>query len=220
MASTRLIIALDTDTPDSAEKVAEATAGDAYAFKIGWPLLLDAGISVIKSISSLGNVICDLKIADIPNTNSAIARRIRDAGAWGIIAHSFAGTDSLSAIVSSSSPMKVFSVAAMSHPGSSEFINKVAVRLAKASEDAGSYGLVAPGNNPEMLIAIRQAAPDMTIISPGIGVQGGDAMRAILCGADYVIVGRSICNSQDPHKEAQRINSSIEGVFKEQNKKA
>ena len=220
MISTRLIVALDTDTPDEAKRVAEATAGDAYAFKIGWPLLLDAGIGIIGSISAFGNVICDLKVADIPNTNSAIARRIADAGAWGIIAHSFTGTDSLRAIASSSSRVKVFSVAAMSHPGSSEFINQVAIRLAKISEDAGSYGLVAPGNNPEMLAAIRHAAPRMKIISPGIGVQGGDAARAARCGADYVIVGRSICNSTDPHQEAERINSAIDSAFKEQDKKA
>ena len=220
MASTRLIVALDTDTHSAAIRVAKATTDDAYAFKIGWPLLLDAGIGIIKSISEFGNVICDLKIADIPNTNSAIARRVKDAGAWGIIAHAFTGTDSLSAIVSSSSPMKVFAVAAMSHPGSSEFINLVAIRLAKISEDAGSYGIVAPGNNPEMLIALRRATTRMKIISPGIGVQGGEASRALVDGADYVIVGRTICNSPDPHQGAARINLSIESAFKEQDKKA
>ena len=37
-----------------------------------------------------------------------------------------------------------------------------------------------------------------SIISPGVGMQGGSAGDTIRAGAEYVIVGRSIYQSDDP----------------------
>ena len=45
---------------------------------------------------------------------------------------------------------------------------------------------------------IRKIAVDLTIIPPGVGAQGGSAGDAIRAGADYVIAGRSIYQSDDP----------------------
>ena len=44
---------------------------------------------------------------------------------------------------------------------------------------------------------------------PGVGAQGGSASDAILAGADYVIVGRSIYNAEDPASAAQKIADDI-----------
>ena len=44
---------------------------------------------------------------------------------------------------------------------------------------------------------IRKIAFDLSIIPPGVGTQGGSAGDAIRAGAEYVIVVRSICQSDD-----------------------
>jgi orotidine-5'-phosphate decarboxylase len=45
----------------------------------------------------------------------------------------------------------------------------------------------------------------MKILSPGVGAQGGDARKAIEAGADFVIVGRSIYNAEDPYAAALKF---------------
>jgi len=56
---------------------------------------------------------------------------------------------------------------------------------------------------------IRKIAIDLSIISPGVGTQGGSAGDTIRAGADYVIVGRSIYQSDDPEAAAKQIVDEI-----------
>jgi orotidine-5'-phosphate decarboxylase len=42
-------------------------------------------------------------------------------------------------------------------------------------------------------------------LTPGIGAQGGKVRDAIKAGADYVIVGRSIYESENPREVARRL---------------
>ena len=52
---------------------------------------------------------------------------------------------------------------------------------------------------------IRKIAIDLSIISPGVGAQGGSVGGTIRAGADYVIVGRSIYQPDDPAAGAKQI---------------
>lgn len=60
---------------------------------------------------------------------------------------------------------------------------------------------------------IRNIAVDLSIISPGVGVQGGSVGDTIRAGADYVIVGRSIYESDDPAAGAKQIVDEILSVL-------
>ena len=60
---------------------------------------------------------------------------------------------------------------------------------------------------------IRKIAVDVTIISPGVGTQGGSAGDTIRAGADYVIVGRSIYQSNDPAAAAKQIADELLSVL-------
>jgi orotidine-5'-phosphate decarboxylase len=42
-----------------------------------------------------------------------------------------------------------------------------------------------------------------------VGAQGGNAAAAIDAGADYIIVGRSIYNAEDPKAAAIKITEDI-----------
>lgn len=208
----RIVLAIDVFDTGYAIDLAKKTGDELFAIKINWPLIMAGGASIISELARFSRVICDLKVADIPNTNSLIAGKVSEKGAWGIISHSFVGSDSLKAVVSSSGDTKVFSVVAMSHPGSGEFIYPNTEKLIGVSRDAGVYGLIAPGNDYEMLSKVRKLAPDLKIMSPGVGAQGGSATGAVKAGADLVIVGRAIYNSSDPMGVVKKLNAEVSGV--------
>lgn len=213
-AKTRLIIALDeTDVP-RALAVAKEVRETVDAIKINWPLVLAGGPSIIAQLSHLAPVICDFKVADIPNTNRLITEQAVRLGASGIIVHGFVGRDSVKAVVEAAGTAEVFVVTEMSHPGGSEFTAPVANKLAKMALELGAKGVVAPATRPQRLREIRSIIGDLLLLSPGVGAQGGSAAEAIRNGADYVIVGRSIYTHSQPKDAAQRIVEEIRGAKK------
>jgi len=205
----RLILALDVYGVEKAEDIAKQAEGRVRAIKINWPLVMTSGIGVVQRLSRYAEVLCDLKIADIPNTNRLITQKVNEMGAWGIITHIFTGSDSLKAVKEASGEMKVFGVVAMSHPGASEFMLGFRDRLLALAKEAGLFGIIAPGNNYEVTKELRSRAGTLKIASPGVGAQGGSASDAILSGADYIISGRSIYESDNPSVEMDLINEEI-----------
>ncbi len=196
--SSGIILALDVQKIEDALKISEKVYDYIDGFKVGYPLILENGISVVDEISNFGSVIVDIKIADIPNTNRMIAKIIKKHKVDGIIAHGFVGSDSIRALVEEFSPGDVYSVAEMSHPGAIEFMQKNGIEIARISIENGVKGLILPGTRPERIKIYRENFPHVLIFSPGIGAQGGDAGKAFENGSDYIIVGRSIYESNDP----------------------
>ena len=72
MAS-RLVLALDETDPARALQVAKGVSPFVSKIKINYPLVLSAGLEIVTEISKFSPVICDFKVADIPNTNRLIA---------------------------------------------------------------------------------------------------------------------------------------------------
>ena len=50
--------------------------------------------------------------------------------------------------------------------------------------DAGNLGLVVGATFPEQLAAVRERAPKLPLLVPGVGAQGGDAAAVVANGAD------------------------------------
>ena len=78
--------------------------------------------------------------------------------------------------------------------------------------ECGASGLIAPATRPERIKKIKESASGLLILSPGVGAQGGSASNAVLNGADYVIVGRSIYGSSDPKDAAQKLADEIRAL--------
>jgi orotidine-5'-phosphate decarboxylase len=209
--NSRLILALDVLDRDRALDLASVLKGKIDYVKVGYPLILAAGLEVVQEISSMAPVIADLKIADIPNTNTLISEQVLSAGASGIIAHAFVGRDSLSACVNVARERGAlaFAVTEMSHPSAVEFMAPVAEGLARIAAECGVDGVVAPATRPERIRLIRSIVGERAIISPGVGAQGGSARAALAAGADYLIVGRSITESPNPAASADAILREI-----------
>lgn len=206
--STRIILALDVTSRDDALRVVEAARDHVDAIKINWPLIMAAGSEIIREMSEFKDVICDLKIADIPNTNRLIVEQAMALGASAVICHGFTGEDSVKACVEAAKG-QVFVVTEMSHPGGRQFTAPIADRLAALAKSAGARGIVAPATRPERIATLRQIVDNMEIISPGVGAQGGKASDAIMAGADYIIVGRAIYESPDPGAVAKKLADEV-----------
>jgi orotidine-5'-phosphate decarboxylase len=208
---TGLIIALDVTDGNEAISISKAVAEHVDAIKIGYPLVLGAGLGIITRISEFAPVIADFKVADIPNTDKLICEQTFKAGAEAVIVHGFTGKDSLAECVNTGKEYgkDIFVVTEMSHPGALDFMQTVAEALAMMAVESGASGVVAPATRPGRLREIRNVVGDLTIISPGVGAQGGSASDAIRAGADYVIVGRSIYGSRNPGLEAGKIADEI-----------
>ena len=82
----RLILALDETDGAKALKVAESVSGIVDAIKINWPLVLSEGPGMITRLSEFSEVVCDFKVADIPNTVRLIVENAVSRGASGVIA--------------------------------------------------------------------------------------------------------------------------------------
>lgn len=208
---TRLILALDVTDRKQALSLAARLCPYFDAIKIGYPLILAAGLGVVKKIASIAPVIADLKVADIPNTNRLICQAAFKAGASGVIAQAFPGKDSLLACaeVAAENGADLYVVTEMSHPGAEMFMAPQAESMARLAAEVGAAGVVAPATRPERIRLIRSIIGERIIISPGVGAQGGSAGAALQAGADYIILGRSIYEAEDPEGEAERLLSSI-----------
>lgn len=204
-----MVLALDETDEAKALKVAEDVGGLVDAIKINWPLVLSSSPETITKLSRYSEVICDFKIADIPNTARLIVEQAVGRGASAVIVHAFTGTDSLQAAVQAAGGRQVFVVTEMSHPGGQEFTAPHAERFAQMAVDCGAAGVIAPATRPERIRKIRSIVGDLLILSPGVGAQGGSASDAIAMGADYVIVGRSVYGDRDPRGAAERLAAEI-----------
>ena len=196
-----LILALDVTDREKAVDIARACAPHLDAIKIGYPLVLSAGLSVAKELRSTGlPLIADFKVADIPNTDQLICDQVFTAGFSGIICHGFTGMDSVKACVASAHAHKgeCYVVAEMSHPGGKEFFSHgIAEQIAGDAVMAGADGIIAPATRPDRVRVLRGFVGHKKILSPGVGAQGGDA-DAIAEIVDGIIVGRAIYEAADP----------------------
>jgi len=203
---TELILALDVTDRKKALAIAHACASHLDAIKLGYPLILSCGFSIAQELEGEDlPLIADFKVADIPNTNRLIAEQVFDAGFSSIICHGFTGKDAIQACVDTSSDYggACFVVAEMSHPGATEFFQGgTAERIAHLAMECGADGIIAPATRPDRVNVLRHIVGSRKILSPGIGIQGGDA-DAVARLVDGIIVGRAIYLADNPGTAAE-----------------
>ncbi|HTX61972.1 MAG TPA: orotidine-5'-phosphate decarboxylase, partial [Methanobacterium sp.] len=189
-------------------------SGQLNTVKIGYPLVLSEGLESITEIKKeYGfNIIADFKVADIPETNKKIAELTFEAGADALIVHGFVGADSVEACskVAQEHDKDIFLLTEMSHPGAEQFIQNFSLNIARMGVEMGIRNFVAPSTRMDRLEKIREiVGDDSFIISPGVGVQGGNPAQTLKY-ADALIIGRSIYTAENPQETLQTIIDSIE----------
>ena len=158
---------------------------------------LDAMKRTIKYVPDNIPVIGDAKRGDIGNTARAYAKAIFDIFNFdATTVNPYLGFDSVEPFIEYWD-RGVFILCRTSNPGAVDFQNLrlqtehkqfplfeiVALRAAQWNKH-GNIGLVVGATYPEELKLIRQNHPDMLLLIPGIGAQGGDLASAVRYGVD------------------------------------
>ena len=201
------------------------------AIKFNFHLILPLGIKNLKKINKVAHdvdlqTIADIKLNDIGNTNMIAAERLWESGFDAIIVNPIMGPENLENLISSAHKRNkgVISLVHMSHPGAklgyglsvkhseSKKLSKLHELFLEWSLSLKTDGIVVGATIPEVIRTCHKKTKDKCdIYSPGVGTQGGDPKKALVAGANYLIVGRTIFNAKDPVKEAKKLQElSIE----------
>jgi uridine monophosphate synthetase len=193
----------------------------------GWAAL-EVLISLIQEESNrLGSripVILDAKRGDIASTAQAYAEaafgRLKvDA----LTVNPYLGKDSISPFLNNQEK-GVFLLCKTSNPGSSDLqdlsvkdgtVYEHVARLAQSMNERGNVGLVVGATHLEAMQRIRQVAPELWFLVPGVGAQGGELESTLQAGlrADrrgvLINVSRSIAQAENPGKAAADLRDQI-----------
>lgn len=190
------------------------------AVKMNLQVLLPLGAAEIlhmtRHAADLGlRCIADIKLNDIGNTNAAASGILWDAGFDALIANPIMGPSALSDLAAKAhrDGRGIISLCHMSsREGAASYEMRVNggslyTRFLDWGLAAGVDGMVVGATFPHIIEECSRAIGGAAdIVSPGVGVQGGSAGEAFACGSDYVIVGRSIVDSEDPARAARSLH--------------
>ena len=219
-ARDRLIVALDMPTLEAARALVHSLDDTVSYYKVGLELLFVGGLQFAQELRHMRKrVFLDMKLLDIGNT---IERAVSNAAELGVNFLTVHGTDvkTMRAAVSGRGdrPMKLLAVTVLTNltgddlrqQGTTMGPAQLVLHRAKLAYETGFDGVIASGQEAE---AIREAtSPDFLIVTPGIRLAGGGADdqsrimtpdRAILAGADYLVIGRPITEASEPKEMAE-----------------
>ena len=215
-------------------EVIEATAGLVCAYKpqsafyevagdVGWRALRET-IATVRRVAPEAVVILDGKRNDIGNTAEAYASAAFDwFGADAVTINPYLGGDAVAPFLSRPE-CGAFALCRTSNPGAADLqslamadgeplylaVAEQARRWGEAQHR--NLGLVVGATWPEELAQVRARCPEMPILLPGIGAQGGDLEASVAAGVDrdgrglLVSASRSVIYAGDA--EAIRAESS------------
>lgn len=220
---------------DSCLRLIEATHELACAFKPNSAFFevygaegIEALRTVIAAVPDGTPVILDAKRGDIASTARAYAQAaFQTLGADAVTVNPYLGEDALQPFLAD--PEKgIFLLCRTSNPGAAEMQvtptidgEPLYLRLARAAAAWNIHdnlGLVVGATDPEALAAVRAAAPELWILAPGVGAQGGDLEAALRAGlrADalglLLPVARALAAAPDPRAEAERLRTAINQI--------
>lgn len=209
-----LCVGLDPDPRLIPEKVdvlefnrliVEATCDLVCAYKLNlafYEALDDEGFQIMKSsikhIPEDIPVIGDAKRGDIGNTAKAYARAIfKNLNCDATTVNPYLGFDSIEPFIEYREK-GIFILCRTSNAGAQDFqslrceepgaaarpLFEIVAQKASEWNTYGNIGLVVGATYPEELRLIRETHPDMPLLIPGIGAQGGDLALAVRYGID------------------------------------
>ncbi len=235
----------DLDNPkaecarDFCLRLIEATASVAAAYKANSAFFEAYGPDglaglhkVLASIPEGIPVILDAKRGDIASTaQSYVQAAFKVLGADAVTINPYLGGDAIEPFLVD--PERgVFLLCKTSNPGAGDLqdsllaeavpgiegeyhVYEKVARLASGWNSRNNLGLVVGATHPEALRRVRIHAPDLWILAPGVGVQGGELIPALRVGLRHdrmgilITVSRGISQSPDPKKAAEEIRDQI-----------
>ncbi len=216
----KVICALDTGDVLEAIRIVRRLAPRITRFKIGHALTLPCGLDVIAQLQDAGaeRIFLDLKFHDIPNSVALAVREAARHRVWMMTLHIAGGPAMMTAAVEEARSFgdeqapNLVGVSVLTsldqhvltdHLGIQRSIEDHMVYMSRLAIDCGLDGVVCSTNE---VAAIRQAIGHGIIVTPGIRLTNADshdqkrvgtAAEALRSGADYLVMGRALMDSED-----------------------
>jgi len=222
----RIIFALDVSSHDEAMELVEKLDGDIHFFKVGLQLFLAGWFPIIEAIISRGNkVMVDLKFFDIPETVRLAVDQLKNKGVTFVTVH---GNDPiLKAATQDKKGLKILAITVLTSFGENDMkemgmtgsIRDLVLLRSKKALEIGCDGIVSSALEADEIR--KESGSNFLIVTPGIrpgaNIEDDDddqkriatAKEAIINGADHVVIGRPIRNSDDPIALIRKLQEEI-----------
>lgn len=231
-AKEKLIVALDLESVDYAKAMVKELEGLVDFFKVGLVLQLAEGAQeFIEELLRAGKrVFLDYKFHDIPETVRLAVDRASKLGVHFITIH---GSSKVieAAVRGRSGNLKVFTVTVLTsmdeddikEMGYESSVEELVLFRARKALEAGCDGVISSAREAK---DIKSRFGSLLVVTPGIrpdGSQVADQKRsmtpaqAIEAGADYLVIGRPITQSEEypgnPRRAAQAILEEMQAAL-------
>ena len=226
----KIIVALDLDDINKALKLVKELKKETYAFKIGHEFFYNFGINGYKKIYNIcPRIFLDLKFHDIPNTVQKGLRAILKLKPIFTTIH-ISGGDEMQKISALRKNKKtnilgVTVLTSLDEKQTFKYYKEKNVyilvkKFAKYAKNNNLSGLVC--SPLEISIVRKEVGRGMILVVPGIRLEKqsknkkDDQKRtltpkeAINLGADFLVIGRPIIESNNPLETIKKINQSIQ----------
>lgn len=225
----KIIVALDFPNKKSTDHFISKITPALCAVKIGSTLFTQCGPDYVRELIQKNfRVFLDLKFHDIPNTVFDACTAAASLGVWMLNVHTLGGLDmmrsarlAINAFPAEKRPLLIGVTVLTSlddHDlqsiGLHESVENTVLHLAEQAKACELDGVVCSAK--EAILLRKIMGKDFLLITPGIRLasdQSQDQKRvvtpqvAIAAGANYLVLGRSITESQDPVALLQSLQS-------------
>lgn len=228
---TDLVVALDFESIEQAQKIVTALEGLPVIYKVGLELFTATGSQWVKQLTASGHrVFLDLKLHDIPNTVTKTILQIDKMGVEFTSVHLSGGhkmLDMISDKLPQDSKLKILGISVLTSfkeedwlsntsliakLGSARSIHDSVLHYSTVAHDHPAIsGMVCSSHEVE---EIKKKYPELFLMVPGIRPKGyakDDQERvmtpedAARVGASAIVVGRPITQSPNPRQMAEQI---------------
>lgn len=227
-----IIIALDNMNENQVLAFADSIDPNLCRLKVGKELFTKAGSQLVKQLQRKGfEIFLDLKFHDIPNTTAQAVLAAADMGVWMVNVHASCGRNAMQAakkrlqdthhttLLIAVTVLTSMSQADLADIGVMDTLEQQVKRLALLSKDSGLDGVVCSAQEASMLKQV--CGKDFILVTPGIRMpedNNDDQTRictpteALANGADYLVIGRSITQANDPNIKLKTILQTLQNV--------
>ena len=226
MSFRKIIVALDSDDLNKTIKLVKSLKKEVYAFKIGYQFFFNFGLTGYKKIYSIcPKIFLDLKLHDIPNTvEKGLKALIKIKPVFTTI-HISGGDEMMKSTRIKGKKTKILGVSiltSMDKKLTKKYYNETDVsnlvkKFARFAKKNKLDGVVC--SPKEIKYIRREIGKNFIIVTPGIRInnkiKSDDQKRietpkkAIDLGANYLVIGRPITESEDPLKVLKEINNTL-----------
>lgn len=238
-AKDRIVLALDVDNLEQAEKLVVELKDYVGFFKVGLQLFTSYGLGAIKMIrDNGGKVYCDLKFHDIPNTVSHASSNLIKHGIRFFNMHIQGGSKMVARAAKTAKetakslnmePPIILGVSLLSSFGQRTLTEELCVekniedyimQLTRIAKENGLDGIVAGASEAkrirkefgeDFLILCPATRPTWSAVNDQVRVD--TPTEAIKAGVDYLVIGRPITGADDKVAAVKLIIDEINSAL-------